>query len=439
MRTDPIADLLTRIRNASNAEHEKVDIPSSKLKVRIAELLKDEGFIKNFRVLEDSKQGTLRVYLKYGTGNEKMISGLVRVSTPGRRVYVTHDKIPSILAGMGVALLSTSRGRVHRSRGPQAEGRRRSPRLRVVGGPPCRASASNPFRFPQGVKIQVDGTTVRAEGPKGKLAQPVPAGLTPTRGRRHARDRARQRRAPRARAARPGPRAGGQHGHRRQGRLRAQARDRRHRLPRPDAGQEHPAGARLLAPGDLPAARRRHGRDRQADRPSPCAAPTRPCSGRRRPSCGRCASPIPTRARASSTRTRSSGARSARRRARNDHQGPAGAAGQAALPAAALGAGLGGAAAAGRVPQPQSHLRPGRRRRHRAHAGRGRQPEQGVPRRAAARAATWPPPRRSATLLAQRAKAAGVERVVFDRGGYQVPRARQGPGRRGARRRRLEF
>ena len=110
MRSDPIADLLTRIRNASNAEHEKVDIPSSRLKVRIAELLKDEGFIKNFRVLDDNKQGMLRVYLKYGTSNEKMISGLVRVSTPGRRVYVTHHEIPSILGGMGVALVSTSRG-----------------------------------------------------------------------------------------------------------------------------------------------------------------------------------------------------------------------------------------------------------------------------------------------------------------------------------------
>src|SRR5436853_3455486 len=110
MRTDPIADLLTRIRNGSRAEHEKVDIPSSKLKVRVAELLKDEGFIKNFRVLDDDKQGTLRVYLKYGAGAEKVISGLVRVSTPGRRVYVTHDKIPSILGGMGVALISTSRG-----------------------------------------------------------------------------------------------------------------------------------------------------------------------------------------------------------------------------------------------------------------------------------------------------------------------------------------
>jgi len=110
MRSDPIADLLTRIRNASRAEHEKVDIPSSKLKIRVAELLKDEGFIKNYRVLEDTKQGTLRVYLKYGAGNEKMISGLVRVSTPGRRIYVAHDKIPSILGGMGVAIVSTSRG-----------------------------------------------------------------------------------------------------------------------------------------------------------------------------------------------------------------------------------------------------------------------------------------------------------------------------------------
>ena len=110
MKSDPVADLLTRIRNASRAEHEKVDIPASRLKVRLAEILKEEGFIKNFRVLEDQKQNTLRVYMKYGPGNEKVISGLVRVSKPGRRVYVTHDKVPSILAGMGVAIVSTSQG-----------------------------------------------------------------------------------------------------------------------------------------------------------------------------------------------------------------------------------------------------------------------------------------------------------------------------------------
>jgi small subunit ribosomal protein S8 len=110
MMSDPIADLLTRIRNASRAEHEKVDIPASKLKVKVTELLKEEGFVKNYRLIEDNKQGVLRVYLKYGAGNEKMISGLMRVSRPGRRVYVTKDKIPSILGGMGVAILSTSRG-----------------------------------------------------------------------------------------------------------------------------------------------------------------------------------------------------------------------------------------------------------------------------------------------------------------------------------------
>ena len=110
MMSDPIADFLTRIRNASRAEHEKVDIPSSKLKLRMAEILKDEGFIKNFRVIEDNKQGMLRVYLKYGAGSEKIISGIVRVSRPGRRIYVTKDKIPTILGGMGVAILCTSAG-----------------------------------------------------------------------------------------------------------------------------------------------------------------------------------------------------------------------------------------------------------------------------------------------------------------------------------------
>jgi small subunit ribosomal protein S8 len=110
MVTDPIADMLTRIRNSSMAEHEKTDIPASKLKVRIAELLKEEGFIKNFRLIEDRKQGILRVYLKYGPGQERVITGLRRVSKPGRRLYVGADKIPSVLGGIGVALISTPRG-----------------------------------------------------------------------------------------------------------------------------------------------------------------------------------------------------------------------------------------------------------------------------------------------------------------------------------------
>jgi len=108
--TDPVADMLIRIKNASMAEHEKVDIPASRLKVRIAEILKEEGFIKNFRLIEDRKQGILRIYLKYGPGNERAISGLARVSKPGRRLYVGADKVPSVLGGMGVVILSTSRG-----------------------------------------------------------------------------------------------------------------------------------------------------------------------------------------------------------------------------------------------------------------------------------------------------------------------------------------
>lgn len=110
MVSDPIADMLARLRNGSLAEHEKVDIPASRLKVRIAEILREEGFIKNFRVIEDNKQGVLRLYLKYGPGQERVIAGLRRVSKPGRRLYVPADRVPSVLGGMGVAILSTPRG-----------------------------------------------------------------------------------------------------------------------------------------------------------------------------------------------------------------------------------------------------------------------------------------------------------------------------------------
>ncbi len=107
--TDPIADLFTRIRNAIQAEHPKVDIPNSKMKTRIVEILREEGFIKTFKVAEDNKQGFLRVYLKYKDG-ESAIRGIKRISTPGRRVYVNKDKIPRVLNGLGVAIVSTSSG-----------------------------------------------------------------------------------------------------------------------------------------------------------------------------------------------------------------------------------------------------------------------------------------------------------------------------------------
>ena len=108
--TDPIADLLTRIRNANLAGQEKVEIPLSKIKRGIVDILKREGYIRNYRVLEDRKQGSIRVFLKYGPKQERVISGFVRVSRPSLRQYCGSDSIPRILGGMGLCILSTSRG-----------------------------------------------------------------------------------------------------------------------------------------------------------------------------------------------------------------------------------------------------------------------------------------------------------------------------------------
>lgn len=108
--TDPIADMLTRIRNGNNAKHETVDIPASNMKKSIANILLEEGFIKGYDVIEDAKQGILRVQLKYGKDNEKIITGLKRISKPGLRVYVKSDEIPRVLGGLGIAILSTSKG-----------------------------------------------------------------------------------------------------------------------------------------------------------------------------------------------------------------------------------------------------------------------------------------------------------------------------------------
>ena len=108
--TDPVADMLTRIRNASAARHEKVLVPNSRLKVRIAEVLKDEGFIKDFLVHQDGPQGAITVLLKYSADREPAISEIKRVSRPGLRRYVPTDSIPRVLNGMGIAILSTSKG-----------------------------------------------------------------------------------------------------------------------------------------------------------------------------------------------------------------------------------------------------------------------------------------------------------------------------------------
>ena len=108
--SDPIADMLTRIRNAAKAKFNSVDIPGSNLKVELAKILKSEGFIRNYKFLKDGKQGILRIYLKYGAGQSNVIYGLKRISKPSRRIYVRCKEIKPVYNGMGIAVLSTSRG-----------------------------------------------------------------------------------------------------------------------------------------------------------------------------------------------------------------------------------------------------------------------------------------------------------------------------------------
>ena len=109
--TDPIADMLTRIRNANNAKHDSVDVPASNMKKSIAQILLDEGYIKNYQLIDDGTQGVIRITLKYSQPNkEKVITGLRRVSKPGLRVYAGADELPRVIKGLGIAIVSTSKG-----------------------------------------------------------------------------------------------------------------------------------------------------------------------------------------------------------------------------------------------------------------------------------------------------------------------------------------
>ncbi|EFI41404.1 MULTISPECIES: 30S ribosomal protein S8 [Peptoniphilus] len=110
MMTDPIADMLTRIRNGNNARHKSVDIPASNIKKEISEILLKEGYIKNYEVIEDDKQGIIRIDFKYGDNKERVISGIKRISKPGLRVYAQSSDIPKVLGGLGIAIVSTSKG-----------------------------------------------------------------------------------------------------------------------------------------------------------------------------------------------------------------------------------------------------------------------------------------------------------------------------------------
>lgn len=108
--TDPIADMLTRIRNANAVRHDKLEVPASNIKREVANILKREGFVRDAEFIEDSKQGIIRIFLKYGPDNERVITGLKRISKPGLRVYAKNSEIPRVLGGLGVALISTSNG-----------------------------------------------------------------------------------------------------------------------------------------------------------------------------------------------------------------------------------------------------------------------------------------------------------------------------------------
>ncbi len=110
--TDPIADFLTRIRNANMVRHASLEVPASKIKIDIANILKNEGFIKNFEVIEDDKQNVIRVFMKYGKEKERVITGLKRISKPGLRVYAKTGEVPRVLNGLGIAIVSTSEGLV---------------------------------------------------------------------------------------------------------------------------------------------------------------------------------------------------------------------------------------------------------------------------------------------------------------------------------------
>ena len=108
--TDPVADMLTRIRNASNAKHDTVDVPASNMKKSIADILVNEGYIRSYQVIEDGKQGMIRITLKYSAGKQKVIRGLRRVSKPGLRIYAGYEDMPKVMNGLGIAIVSTSKG-----------------------------------------------------------------------------------------------------------------------------------------------------------------------------------------------------------------------------------------------------------------------------------------------------------------------------------------
>ncbi len=177
--TDPIADFLTRLRNANSAYHDEVTLPHSKIKANIAEILKKEGYISDYRT-EDARVGkSLVVQLKYGPSRERSIAGLRRVSKPGLRVYAKSTNLPRVLGGLGVAIISTSSGLLTDRQAARQRRGRRSPRLRVVRGTKNMSRiGKQPVLVPAGVDVTIDGRNVSVKGPKGTLTLDVAEPIT---------------------------------------------------------------------------------------------------------------------------------------------------------------------------------------------------------------------------------------------------------------------
>ena len=172
--TDPVADMLTRIRNASSAKHDTVDVPASNMKKSIAQILLDEGYIKNFQLIDDGTQGVIRITLKYlQPGKEKAISGLRRVSKPGLRVYAGADELPRVLRGLGTAIVSTSKGVMTDKKAREAHVGGEVLAFVWYGGVSEMSRIGRmPIELPAGVEVKIgEGNLVTVKGPKGTLTQ----------------------------------------------------------------------------------------------------------------------------------------------------------------------------------------------------------------------------------------------------------------------------
>src|SRR3954471_22443800 len=171
MLTDPIADMLTRIRNANKALHESIELPTSRMKEELARILKEEGYIKDYSVRKGESFDTLVVELKYGKARERIITDLRRVSKPGRRIYARKDRLPRVLGGMGISILSTSKG-VITSRKAAEEGVGGEVICFVWGA--MSRIGRQPIPLPAGVTVSIDPGRVMVAGPLGQLMQQVP-------------------------------------------------------------------------------------------------------------------------------------------------------------------------------------------------------------------------------------------------------------------------